>query len=240
MASPFRLILTAGAVAVAALGVAVARASACGSNYAYVGLGATEPAFGISATVASVETFAVLHGHVAAWVGVGGPGEGPGNSNEWLQAGFSGFPDIKGSDLYYEVALPGHFPVYHQIASGVPAEKRVRVGVLETQDRPNWWRVWVNHRAVSKPIRLPRSSGRWAPIASAESWDGGTAGACNTFLYHFRRVRIAHAPGGSWRNLSAAFPITSPVTRIRRSRDGDAFLAAEGERAFRLLPSLKP
>jgi hypothetical protein len=239
MASPFRLILTAGAVAVAALGSAV-RASACGSNYAYAGLGATEPAFGISATVASVRTFAVLRGHVAAWVGVGGPGEGPGGTNEWLQAGFSGFPDITGSDLYYEVALPGHLPVYHQIAGDVPAEKRVRVGVLATHNRPDSWRVWVNHRAVSRPIRLPRSYERWAPIASAESWNGGTGGACNTFLYHFRRIRIARAPGGGWRNLSGAFPIRSPTTRIRRSRNGDAFLAAEGERAFRLLRSLKP
>src|SRR5262249_32587311 len=74
MARHQRLLLVAGAVAFLALGGA-ARASACGSGgYSYAGVGAAQPAFGISATVASVDAFAVLHGHVAGWVGVGGPG----------------------------------------------------------------------------------------------------------------------------------------------------------------------
>jgi hypothetical protein len=241
MARPVRFLLAgAAAVAVAASG-GVARASACGSNgYAYAGFGATQSAFGISATVESVEAFAVLHGHVAGWVGVGGPGEGPRGTNEWLEVGLSGFPGVTGSDLYYEVALPDHYPVYHQIAGDIPAEKRVDVGVLEMQSRPNWWRVWVDGRPASRPIHLPDSYERWAPIATAESWDGGTGGTCNNFLYHFRRVRIAHAPGGGWRKFSGGLPIKGSSTRIRRSRGGDAFLAAEGDQAIGLLPSLTP
>ena len=240
MAVLSRHLLTACAVGVAVLGGA-ARASACGSNgYAYAGLGASQPAFGISATLASVDAFPLLHGHVAGWVGVGGPGQGPGGTDEWLQVGLSAFPGVTGSDLYYELAVPSHGPVYHQIAGNVPAERRVKVGVVEMRNRANWWRVWLNGRAVSKPIRLPGSYQRWSPIATSESWDGGTGGACNDFLYHFRRVRIANALGGGWRKFSGGYPIRSSATRIRRSRGGDAFLAAEGARAIRLLRGLTP
>ena len=35
----------------------------------------------------------VLHGHVAAWVGVGGAGLGPGSTDEWLQVGISARPE---------------------------------------------------------------------------------------------------------------------------------------------------
>jgi hypothetical protein len=240
MARPLRLLLTAAAVSLAALGGA-ARASACGSGgYSYAGVGAAAPGFGISATVTSVEAFAVLHGHVAAWVGVGGPGEGPHGTNEWLQVGLSGYPGVTGSDLYYEVALPSHDPTYHQVAGNVPGGKSFQVSVLEMRGRPDWWRVWLNRRAVSIPIHLPQSHDRWMPIATAESWDGGTGGACNTFLYRFSGVRIAHAPGGGWHMLSGGYPIRSPATRVRRTRGGAGFLAAEGARALQLLGSLLP
>jgi hypothetical protein len=102
----------------------------------------------------------------------------------------------------------------------------VTVAVLEIPHRPNWWRVWQGDRPASRPIWLPDSNDRWLPIATAESWDGGTGGACNSFLYDFHHVQIAHAPGGHWRRLSVAYPIRSTVTRIRRA--GPAFLAAEG------------
>ena len=82
-----------------------------------------------------------------------------------------------------------------------------KVTVLEMHDRPNWWRVWVNHKPVSPPIHLPESHDRWSPIATAESWDGGTGGTCNTFLYRFRHVSIAHAPGGGWHQLTGGYPI---------------------------------
>lgn len=240
MARPFRLLAASAAVAVAALGGA-ARAHACGSNgYSYAGVQAAAPAFGISATVTSVEAFPLLSGHVAGWVGVGGPGEGPGGTNEWLEIGLSSFPAVTGSDLFYEVSQPAAFPAYHRVATNLPAGTAFEVGVLEMRNHPDSWRVWLNGRAVSKPIRLPQSHKRFVPIATAESWDGGTHGVCNTFLYHFRGVRIAHAPGGGWRGLSGGYPIRSSVTRVRRSRGGGAFLAAEGDQAIRLLPKLGP
>jgi len=237
MLKTLRLLLVTAALAVAALGVGAGRALACGnsSGYSYAGVGASSPGYGISATITPLDAFDVLNGHVAGWVGVGGPGEGPDGTNEWLQIGYSGYPSITGSDVYYEVALPGRVPAYHQVAAALPVGTVAKVAVLEIRNRPNWWRVWLNHKPVSRPIRLPESHDRWSPIATAESWDGGTGGTCNTFLYRFRHVSIAHTAGGGWHQLTGGFPIRSAATRVQRSRGAAAFLAAEGRPAFRLL-----
>jgi hypothetical protein len=233
------LLLVTAAVAAAALGAAP-RAFACGSGgYSYAGLGAPSRAFGISAIVTPLNTFDVLNGHVAGWVGVGGPGQGPGGADEWLQIGLSGFPGVPGNDVYYEVTLPHRFPVYHEVAENLPAGRPNKITVLEMHNRPNWWRVWLNHRAVSKPIYLPQSHDRWTPIATAESWDGGTGGACNTFLYRFRHVQVAHATGGGWHPLTTGYPISSSETRVRHPAGTATFLAAEGQPAFQFL-SLSP
>src|SRR5215467_7928812 len=236
-----RLLLLTAAVAGAVAVGGTTPALACGNNggYSYAGLASPTYAYGIRAIVTPLDAFNVVNGHVAGWVGVGGPGEGPGGTDEWLQVGVSGFPGITGSDIYYEVALPHRWPTYHQVAANVPDGKGVKVSVLEMHNHPNWWRVWVNHRAASKPIHLPGSHYRWTPIATAESWDGGTGGACNTFLYRFRQVSIAHATGGGWHFLTGGSSISSSVTKVRRSPGSAAFLAAEGTPAFQFL-SLTP
>ena len=236
MTRTLRLILITAAVAAVSLGGA-ARALGCGNSngYSYAGIGAPTRAFGISALITPLDAFDILNGHVAGWVGVGGPGEGPNGTNEWIQIGYSGYPSITGSDIYYEVALPGRIPTYHQVSAGVPNGTLAKVTVLEMYHRPNWWRVWLDHKPVSPPIRLPDSHGRWSPIATAESWDGGTGATCNTFLYSFRHVSIARAPGGGWHQLTNGFPIRSAVTRVRHVGGPAGFLAAEGQPAFRLL-----
>jgi len=236
MTKTLRLFLLTAAVATVALGGA-ARALACGNStgYSYAGLASPNNAYGISATISPLDAFDILNGHVAGWVGVGGPGQGPGGSDEWLQIGLSGFPGIVGSDIYYEVALPGRFPTYHQVTSDLPLGTVAKLTVLEIHNRPDWWRVWLNHRPVSPAIHLPASHNRWSPIATAESWDGGTGGTCNTFLYRFRRVSIAHAMGGGWHLLSGGSQISSSETRVQRAGGAAAFLAAEGRSAFQLL-----
>jgi hypothetical protein len=236
MTKTLRLLILTAAVATVAL-CGAARAFACGNStgYSYAGVGAASPAHGISAIISPLNAFDILDGHVAGWVGVGGPGEGPGGTNEWLQVGYSGFPGVTGSDIYYEIAQPGRFPTYHQVAAALPVGTVSKVAVLEIHNRPNWWRVWLNHRPVSAPIHLSESHDRWSPIATAESWDGGTGGTCNTFLYRFRHVAIANSTGGNWHQLTGGFPIQSAVTRVRRARGSAGFLAAEGRPAFQLL-----
>ena len=236
MTKTLRLLLATATLATLGL-VGATGALACGntSGYSYAGMGAATNAYGISAVITPLDAFDILNGHVAGWVGVGGPGQGPNGTNEWLQIGYSGFPSITGSDIYYEVALPGRFPTYHQVSAGLPNGTVAKVTVLEMYRRPNWWRVWLNHRPASRPIHLPASHGRWSPIATAESWDGGTRGACNTFLYRFRHVSIAHAPGGGWHQLTNGYPIQSASTKIHHLGGPAGFLAAEGRPAFQLL-----
>ncbi len=50
------------------------------------------PPDGISASLSSLGTPVVESGHVAGWVGVGGPGQGPGGANEWIQVGLNSLP----------------------------------------------------------------------------------------------------------------------------------------------------
>jgi hypothetical protein len=228
------------AVVLAVLAAAPA-ALACGSGgYSYAGLAAPAHAFGIGAVVTPVGAFDVKAGHVAGWVGVGGPGQGPGGSDEWLQVGFSGFPGLVSSNLYYELTLPSGQPTYHEIATDLPFGQPMRVAVLEMRGRMNWWRVWVNGSAASQPIRLPGSHGRWSPIATAESWDGGTGGTCNGFLYRFNGISLANVPGGGWHQLLNGYTISSSVTRIQQQSGNASFLAAEGDDALRSLASFNP
>jgi len=236
-----RSVLALAAVILAAL-TGASGVLACGTGgYSYAGVASSSHAYGIGATVTPLAGFNVLSGHVAGWVGVGGPGLGVNGSDEWLQVGFSGFPELAGNDLYFELALPGKQPTYHQLATNLPMGKAARIAVLEMHKRPNMWRVWLNGNAVSQPIYLPGSHGRWSPIATAESWDGGTAGACNGFLYRFHRVSIASVPGGGWHQLAGGYPISSSSTRLaRRSSKGGSFLAAEGDLALRTLASFNP
>ena len=203
MTKPLRLLSLAAAVAAVALGSGAARALACGNSqgYSYTCIGGSSNAFGISAKIAPTSTFDVLNGHVAAWVGVGGKGQGLyGSSNEWLRVGYAGFPTITGSDLYYEVGLPGRYPTYHQVSTAVAVGTYTKVTVLEMHKRPNLWRVWVNHKPVSPPIKLPGSHDGLKATAISESWDGGT-GACNDYSFSFRHLSIAQAPGGDWQQL---------------------------------------
>jgi hypothetical protein len=227
----------------AAIAIAVAVASACtgaafacsGRAYVYAGIAGTARVAGVGAriTPAAPAGFAVRAGHVAGWVGVGGPGEGPNGTDEWIQVGFSAFPDWLGNDLYYEVARPGAAPVYSRIRAGVQAGQPVRVSVLEMHEQRDWWRVWVDGEPASAPIHLPASHDRWRPVVTAESWDGG-ADICNDFDYRFDGIRIAREAGGIWHPLGGATTIDGLDTLVVR-RSAGAFVAAGGPLARQLL-----
>lgn len=229
------------AVAVLAAALSAADARACGAGgYSYAGVAASAHAFGIGATVTPLGDFSISNGHIAGWVGVGGPRQGPGGVDEWLQVGWNAIGGIGGPNLYFEVVRAGGQPEYHQIAANVPSGRSARVAVLEMHARPNWWRVWVNGEPKSAPIHLAGSHGRWAPIATAESWDGGSGGACNEFLYRFHRIAVAHAPGGRWAPLGGGASIGSASVKLQRNRSSASFLAAQGAEALRSLASFSP
>jgi hypothetical protein len=190
----------------------------CGNTagYSYAGFQSAHRGHGVRATLASLGNPQVRNGHVAAWVGVGGSGLGPNGTDQWLQVGLNAFSGIAGSNLYYEVTTGGAAPRYHEIAANVPSGKRHRVAVLEIGKRPNWWRVWVNGKPASEPIHLPGSSGRFQPIATAETWDGGSH-VCNGFNYRFDGLGVAAARGGSWQRFVQAHRFEDRGYRVTSS-----------------------
>ena len=100
--------------------------------------------------------------------------------------------------IYAEITREGRDPEFILIEEGVPVGRSHRIAVLEVSGRPGWWRIWVDGRAMTAPVRMRGSSGRWAPIATAESWNAGTS-ACNAFGFRFERVSVSYGGGGSWR-----------------------------------------
>jgi hypothetical protein len=220
-------------------------ALACGSNgYTYAGLASASLTHGVSARLTTIAAASVTNGHIAGWVGVGGPGEGPNGKDEWIQVGFSGFAGSPNSDLYYEVTRAGSAPEYVEVAQSLPPGTSRHVAVLEVTGQPNAWRVWVDGAAVSKAIYLPQSHGAWRGIATAESWTATGAKACNAFGYRFDDIRIAQQAGGSWQSLSNALPIRTGINKLVRFGTSMAsFEAVSGPLlapAPPLTPSLKP
>lgn len=187
--------------------------AACGrAGYSYAGFASAERAHGVRADLTALAEPSVANGHVAAWVGVGGAGEGPDGSDAWLQVGVSAVAGVGDSALYYEVVRPGKAPRY-TFVSDVQAGETHDVAVLEVAGRPGTWRVWVDGEARTAAIQLPGSSGRWRPIATVEAWDGGRR-VCNRFDFSFARVRVAGSPGGSWRRFIGGERFQDPGYRV--------------------------
>ncbi len=220
-----RLQLLALAAGVGAF--AAPQALACGSaGYAYAGVASVARSHGVGARVTTIGAPVVRSGHVAGWVGVGGPRQGPGGRDEWIQVGFSGFQGSHLSSLYYEVTRAGAQPRYVEVERGLRVGASRRVAVLELALRPNWWRVLVDGKPVSAPILLPGSHGAWRAIATAESWNAG-GGGCNGFGYRFDGIVVAQHPGGGWRALAASSPILSGGFRVLRPA-ASSFVAISG------------
>ena len=136
-------------------------------------------------------------GHVAGWVGVGGPGQGADGGDAWIQAGIASLPGL-GTVLYSEIKREGQEPRLVLVHRSVTVGQSHDVAVLEVAGRKGWWQVWVDGEPVTERVHIPGSSGRWAPIVTAESWNGGTP-TCNAFGFRFDRVSVSLGGGGSWR-----------------------------------------
>jgi hypothetical protein len=206
---------------------------ACGSaGYTYAGVSGSDNVTGVAARITPLSAFDVLGGHVASYVGVGGVGQGPNGSTEWIQVGMSAFNGLAGHSLYYEIARPGGVPTYHEVLSSLSAGDTHRVAVLEMAKHRNWWRIWVDGHAVTTPIFLPGSHLRWRPVATAESWGGGVS-RCNSYAYRFERVSIANHAGGTWKRLDSGTVFYDPGYRVER-RTLASFVAARSAQSENL------
>jgi hypothetical protein len=225
-------ILLAFSVAAAALAVSLAcagsahasRAPLAGSEgcgrpgYSYAGYESATTGHGIAATLSALSVPTVRKGHAAAWVGVGGAG-----ADAWIQVGLVSVPE-GGIRLYVEVTQPGSGTRYREVAPDVRPGTRHRLAVLELAGRPNWWRALVDGRPASSPVYLAPSGGRWHPIATAESWDGGTP-TCNLFEYRFESVAVSRANGGAWRPFVRGLRFEDRGYRVLPLGSGTSFLA---------------
>jgi hypothetical protein len=207
-----RSILLAGAVALAAA-VLAPPAMSCSHGYSYAGYYSAGTASGVAATLSMLQEPSVPAGHVAAWVGVGGPGLGPNGTDEWLQVGLASFPGSTEGHLYYELTQPGRAPQYTELAAGIRPGERLRVAVLELPFARDTW-VVVSKAGIVGPFYLPRSHRAWQPVATAESWDAGGA-QCNRFSYRFGGVQLARG-NGSWSPLRHVVKLQDPGRRVRR------------------------
>ena len=156
----------------------------------------------------------VVAGHVAGWVGVGGPGQGANGQTLWLQVGVASMPETP-TMVYAEITRGGQEPVFVPLLQNVQVGETHKVAVLEMSGRPNWWRVWLDGSAVTDPVLLENSANRWRPIATAESWNGGRA-VCNSFAFRFDGVGVAAANGGSWRAFAPGFRFQDRGFGVRR------------------------
>ncbi len=217
------LALVASALVVAAL-VGASKSATAGSRacladaarnggYTYAGHQATHRGHGVRATITAVRAPAVAAGHVAGWVGLGGPGQGANGEDVWIQAGLGSMPGV-GTFLYAEVVRAGREPRFILVEENVPVGASRRLAILEMSKRPERWQVWVNGEPVTRRFHLPGSAERWAPIATAESWNGGKA-ACNGFAYRFERVSVSHGRGGSWRPFRPGYRFRDADYRLR-------------------------
>lgn len=239
---PALLLAAISAVAVTASLVQGAGASsqACGAGangspgYAYAGHQSTRVAHGIRATITPTRQPVVHGGHVAGWIGVGGPSGGPNGVPQWLQVGIAAVPQTP-TMLYVEITRAGKSPVFIPILDDVQVNESHRLAVLEVSRRPNWWKVWVDGKPVTEPLHLPGSADRWEPIATAESWNGNRP-VCNSFGFRFERVRVADAMGGSWQTFKPGYRFLDAGYRLRQlSRDpqkGTRLLATPGAEPF--------
>ena len=162
---------------------------------------------GIRATITLTRRPTVDAGHVAGWVGVGGQGQGATGGDAWIQAGIASLRGL-GTVVYAEITQEAHEPELVLVDEDVEVGRAYRIAVLEVAGRPGWWRVWVDGRPVTPMLRMRGTSGRWAPIATAESWNAGTS-ACNDFAFRFERVSVSSGRA----RLVAAVRLWTPLSR---------------------------
>jgi hypothetical protein len=189
------------------------RTTSCWSGYSYDGVQSPTRAYGVGATITLQRPSQVTDGHVAAWIGVGGAGMGPGGSDEWIQAGIAHEAD--GTDaLYYEYKRPGDAQAtlvqLQDAYPGVPYS----LFVYERAAQRDAWRVMLNGVKVSDPIVLPGSHGAFQPVATAENWDGGVTGACNGYAFDFSSLAIRTDWGGAWQPFDTSRALHDPAYEL--------------------------
>jgi hypothetical protein len=194
-------------------------AKTCWSGYSYNGVQSPSRAYGISANLTLSSRSVVDVGHVAASIGVGGAGMGPGGSDEWIQAGIA--HDAGGQDvLYYEYKRPGDAKAtYISLQVANPGQSHSFV-VYERAAQRDSWSVIVDGVKISPPVTLPGSHGLFQPVATAENWDGGVAGACNQYGFAFSNLAVRSEYKGTWQAFDLSRVLRDPAYQLTLGQSG--------------------
>ena len=207
----------------------------CGSGtsgptgYAYAGHQAASVAHGIRATITPLVRPKITSGHVAGgWVSAGAPKARTGRRCGCRQASQA---SLVGLVAYAEITRPSTDPKFVELLPDVQPGQRVSVAVLEVAGRPDYWRVWLNGKpGAPTPSSCAARSARWKPIATAESFIGGSS-RCNGFGFRFESVGVASSKGGSWRTFvpggryldrGLSVRLLTPVQQGQRALSADA------------------
>jgi hypothetical protein len=200
-------------------GEAHSAARGCWSQYSYDGVQSPSTAYGVATTMTMRSPSIVRSGHVAAWIGVGGAGAGPRGADEWVQAGIAqdaGHVAV----LYYEYKRPGDAAATYVRLQPVSAGEAHTFAVTELASRPGVWRVRIDGIAWGAPVVLPGSHGKFAPNATAESWDGGVVGSCNGYSFAFAGLSLRLRYAGSWEAFGLSRVLRDPAYALRLGTDG--------------------
>jgi hypothetical protein len=207
-----------GSIVVLLVLLVISESGARGSRYTYAGLVSSGTVGGVAATV-SVDGVDVRAGHVAAWVGVGGPGLGPHGIDEWIQVGVDTIAGTNGTKVYYEVKR-GVTYGYGELPRSVAVGDRYRLEVRESTTRRGWWQARVDGAPLGPPVFLPESHGAWPAQVVAENWI--LAGSeCNSFEFEFSRLTTRPTAATTPKPLRAA--ITFAPGGIHISRKGHSY-----------------
>jgi hypothetical protein len=194
-------------------------AKTCWSGYSYNGVQSPTRAYGISANLTLSSRSIVDVGHVAAWVGVGGAGMGPGGSDEWIQAGIA--HDVGGQDvLYYEYKRPSDASATYVPLQVVKPGESHSIVVYERATQRDSWAVTVDGGKIGSPVTLPGSHGVFQPVATAENWDGGVAGGCNQYGYSFSSLAVRSEYKGAWQAFDLSRVLRDPAYRLALRASG--------------------
>ena len=193
--------------------------SSCWAGYSYAGVQSPSRAYGVSGSLTLGARSVVSGGHVAAWLGVGGAGAGPGGSDEWVQAGIA--HDAGGLDvLYYEFKRPGDaHATYVKLQSVAPGESH-SVVIWERAAQREVWRVMIDGALVADSISLPGSHGAFQPVATAENWDGGVAGTCNAYNFGFSTLAVRSQYKGAWDAFDLSRVLRDPAYQLALRASG--------------------
>ena len=134
--------------------------------------------------------------------------------------------------LYAEITRAGRGPALLLLSSDVAVGESDRLAVLEVSGRPGVWRIWVDGQPPSGLIAARGSYYLWKPIATAETWNGGSS-SCNRFAFRFRGVAVALSPRRLWRMLGVWVHVPRPGHVVRPLRPSPGPPGGRGEKPSR-------